>query len=389
MRRLPGKSFAIYLFAFSIGTISNTMYSSDVRAESSVTLYGQADLGFAYQHIKAGSDASVFNSPNTTFSQFAMASGQESSSRWGLKGVEDLGDGWKARFVYESAINATDGSSSGFTRQATLGLSQDGLGSVDLGRRLTPGTYAFAGIDPFNVNYGQASLDSSMGATNIRYSNMIAFTTKSFSGLSLLGGYSTDTALKAVNSPVAPGKFGTTNKFRALSLGARFKSGPLLIGALFDTYFTPSGENSTSVKQWNIGGTYDFKVLTVHAAFGQNIDGRVSGSNILANAQTSGGDTNNRGAIFYQPGARTNQWMLGLTAPIGAQSKVFASIQQMRPGGDFSIGQSSSQTTSSIGYSYKLSKRTDVYAYYSYMLAPDMKSGATAQTIGTGVRHVF
>ena len=35
------------------------------------------------------------------------------------------------------------------------------------------------------------------------------------------------------------------------------------------------------------------------------------------------------------------------------------------------------------------SKRTDAYLYYSYMDAPDMKSGANAQTIGTGIRHVF
>lgn len=389
MQRLANKTFATCVTVLSVGTLIDAAFLKDSHAESSVTLYGQVDLGFAYQSVRAGNDANVFINPGTTFSQFAMASGQESSSRWGLKGVEDLGNGASVRFVLESAVNATDGSSSGFSRQSTLGLSKKGIGSIDLGRRLSPGTYAFAGIDPFNVNYGQASLDSSMGATNIRYSNMIAFTTESISGLSLLGGYSTDTGLKSINSPVKAQAFGTSNKFRALSLGARYKSGPLVIGALFDTYFTPSGENSSSVKQWNIGGTYDFKVVTFHAAAGQNIGGRVSGSNALANAQTSGGDTKIRGAIFYQPGARTNQWMVGLTAPMGAQSKVFASFQQMRPGGDFSVGQRSNQTISSIGYTHNLSKRTDVYAYYSYMDAPDMMSGATAQTLGAGIRHVF
>lgn len=122
---------------------------------------------------------------------------------------------------------------------------------------------------------------------------------------------------------------------------------------------------------------------------GQNIDGRVSGTNTLANVDTSGGDTNTRGAVFFSPGARTNQWMLGVTAPLGAQGKFFGSVQQMRPRGSFESGVSENQTTASAGYSYRFSKRTDAYIYYSYMQAPDMKTGANSQTIGTGVRHVF
>jgi general bacterial porin, GBP family len=388
LRKRHQKSMPLLIALFT-SLISGAGVFNNAHAQSTVTLFGVVDIGFAYQRIKAGSDPSSFINPNNIYSQFGMASGQEASSRWGLKGVEDLGNGLKANFVYESPVDVTNGLSSGFTRQSTLGLSQSGVGSVDLGRRLSPGSYAFVGIDPFNTNFSLASLDSSMGATNIRFSNMIALTTASFGGLSFLAGYSTDTGLRAINSPVKAGTFGTSNKFRALSLGARYSSGPVLIGALFDTYFTPSGEGSSSVKQWNIGGTYDFKILTVHAAFGQNIDGRVSGTNTLANAETSGGDTNTRGAVVYQPGARTNQWMLGLSAPIGTQGKVFGSVQQMRPGGDFNTGARTNQTTSSIGYSYKLSKRTDIYAYYSFMNAPDMRSGSNSQIIGTGIRHVF
>ena len=362
---------------------------SVAHAQSSVTLYGVVDLGFAYQRVKAGRSPDTFVFPNQIYSQFGMAYGQEASSRWGLKGVEDIGNGLRANFVYESGVDATVGTYSGFTRQSTLGLSQRDLGSVDLGRRLSPGSIAFVGIDPFNTNFGQASLDSSMGAANIRFSNMMAFTTDFLGDLKLMAGYSFDTGLKAINSPVKPGAFGTSNKFRATSLAARYASGPVLVAGLFDTYYSPSGENASSVKQWNIAGVYDLKVISLHAAVGQNIDGRVSGANTLANVDTSGGDTNTRGAIFFQPGARTNQWMLGVTASFGVQGKFFGSIQQMRPSGNFTRGASANQTTASVGYSYQFSKRTDAYLYYSYMDAPDMKSGANAQTIGTGIRHVF
>ncbi len=363
--------------------------SSNAHAQSLITMYGLIDMGVAYQTRKAGSNPGVFPNPGKTYREFGLASGQAGSSRWGLKGTEDLGNGLQVNFIYESGVNAATGASTGFTRQSTLGLISSTFGAVDLGRRLTPGTYAFAGIDPFGQDYSQAALNSSMGASNIRFSNMIAVTTASIGGFSLLGGYSFDTGLGAINSPTKAGTFGTSNKFRALSLGARFTSGPALIGARYDMYFTPSGANSMSVKQWNLGGTYDFKVVKLHAAFGQNIDGRVNGVRVLANVETSGGDGNTNGAVLYRPGARTNQWMVGFSAPISGASKVFASIQQLRPGGDFTFGDRSSQTTSSIGYNYSLSKRTMLYAYYSYMSSPDMYDGANSQVLGAGIQHKF
>lgn len=363
--------------------------SSVAVAQSSVTFYGVVDVGVAYQSRKAGSDPTVFVSPGKTQSQFVMASGQMASSRWGIKGVEDLGGGLKANFVYESAVNVVDGSSSGFTRQSTIGFSSSSWGSVDLGRRLTPGTYAFAGIDPFDYNYDQAALNTSMGAANIRFSNMIAYTSPNMGGFSALAGWSFDTGLRAINSPERAGAFGTSNKFRALSLGLRYGNGPLLVAGMFDSYYSPAGANSSAVKQWNVGGTYDFKVVKLHAAFGQNIDGRVNGTKVLSNVATSGGVSNTNGAVHYLPGARTTQWMVGVTAPVGASSKVFGSFQQMLPGGDYDFGDSQAQSTASVGYNYSLSKRTTLYAYYSYMTAPDMFSGANSQVLGAGINHKF
>jgi len=299
-----------------------------------------------------------------------------------------LGGGLSASFVLESGFNAADGSGSGFSRQTTIGLTQQSVGTIALGRQLSPGSYAFKGIDPFDVSFSQASMDSSLGTTNIRLSNMLFLSSADLSGLRLMAGWSFETGLKSLNTPNKPG-FGTSQKNRALSLAARYANGPVLLAANFDTYYSPSGPGSSDVKQWNIGATYDFKVIKLHAAYGQNIDGRVNGTKVLANVQTSGGDANTNGGVFYEPGARTNQWMLGLSAPIGSAGLVFASVQQLRPGGDFTIGARTNQTTSSIGYTYSLSKRTNLYTYYSYMTGASMYAGAKSQILGAGVRHVF
>lgn len=364
-------------------------YAGAASAQSSVTLYGVVDMGFAYQTIKTGNNAERF-SVNTgkTYSQFAMASGQQSGSRWGLKGVEDLGNGLKANFVYESGVTANNGTSSNFTRQSTIGLSSSKWGSVDLGRRTTSGTWAFSGIDPFGSGFGQAALDSSFGAQFSRMSNMVMYISPSISGFGVSVGYSFDPGATVVGT-TAGQSFGTSNKTRAITSGIRYANGPLLVAAMYDQYMPADlpGKASANVKQWNLGATYDFKVAKLHAAYGQNIDGIIEGTNVLNNAGASGGDGNTRGGVGFFPGARTQSWMIGASAPLGA-GKIFADVQQMIPSGNLS-SLTSTQTTASVGYTYNLSKRTNLYAYYSYMNNAALQDGASAQTVGVGVRHLF
>ena len=92
--------------------------SGAAMAQSSVTLYGIADLAV----VKAkGSSA-------------ALASGGVSTSRWGLKGSEDLGGGLAANFNFEQSVNLVDGTTgNGFNRQAWVGFS-GGFGEIKLGK---------------------------------------------------------------------------------------------------------------------------------------------------------------------------------------------------------------------------------------------------------------
>lgn len=98
---------------FVLGAVtvaSAASWCAAAHAQSSVTLYGIADVGI--EHI---------NNTNTGGAQTREASGNLSGSRWGLKGVEDLGGGMKAIFQLENGFNINDGT----TAQSTKGLGSN------------------------------------------------------------------------------------------------------------------------------------------------------------------------------------------------------------------------------------------------------------------------
>lgn len=78
-------------------------------AQSSVTLFGIAD-------------ATLQHGSGSTASRTQLGSGGNSSSRLGLRGVEDLGGGWSASFWLEAALNADNGTgASGNSNNQTSG----------------------------------------------------------------------------------------------------------------------------------------------------------------------------------------------------------------------------------------------------------------------------
>ena len=72
--------------------------ASAAMAQSTVTLYGLVDVG--YNHV-TGLKGGSYN---------GIASGIMEGSRWGLKGTEDLGGGYKAIYTFESRFEADTGS---------------------------------------------------------------------------------------------------------------------------------------------------------------------------------------------------------------------------------------------------------------------------------------
>ncbi len=388
----------VSVLVFSAGSAS---------AEGSVRLYGRLDLGFAYQRINVPDTAIPDDGlDGVNASEFGMRSGQETGSRWGIKGTEDLGGGTSINFVYEVGVTPSTGSTGSRARVSTLGVRSKTWGTLDLGRRLSASSYALDGVDPMDGSYDTASLQSSMGSYSIRYSSQIWYKTPDFNGFSAAASYSFDTDKdtfylvgnrpQEVDIPddLAPGQssFSTNNKNRALSLGMRYETGPLLLGASYDQVFPSSGTIAAIPKQspkaWIFGGTYDLKVIKLAAAVGQQFDGLIQGGQALSRAGVNGGITNTQGDILLFPGAKVNSWMVGATVPL-AGGDVFGSIQQARPSGAIvNTGASESQTIGSIGYNYGFSKRTSAYIYYSYAHNYLFVTGSV-QTVGAGLVHKF
>jgi predicted porin len=97
-------------------------------AQSSVTLYGVADISMRY----------LSNADTQGNGRFLMGPGGMSESRWGIKGVEDLGGGWSTFFKLENRFFLNNGQSDPtmpFFNEAQVGLQSSSYGQVVLGRQ--------------------------------------------------------------------------------------------------------------------------------------------------------------------------------------------------------------------------------------------------------------
>lgn len=100
------------------------LMSAPAFAQSNVTVYGLFDIGLAHY-----SDSAVSGKANRT----GIDQGFLNGSRLGFKGVEDLGNGLKASFLYEFNVGVDNGGDVGGGRQTVLALSGN-FGTLALGR---------------------------------------------------------------------------------------------------------------------------------------------------------------------------------------------------------------------------------------------------------------
>lgn len=104
--------------------------SAAALAQSSVSFYGILDASVAY----------VDNANAAKKSVTLLNDGALLSSRWGLRGGEDLGGGLKARFTLEGDVNTGTGAHNAaglFRRAAWVALASDSWGELRLGRTMS------------------------------------------------------------------------------------------------------------------------------------------------------------------------------------------------------------------------------------------------------------
>ncbi|MFW8565575.1 porin [Orrella sp. 11846] len=372
-------------------------------ANSSVTLQGVTDLGVQYQSFQTG--RSYEAEGHQRFTSFGVVSGAQNVSRWGLRGAEDLGDGVSVSFEYEQGLNASSGrSADGFARRSTLGIHGDEFGALEFGRRTSPVTAAFKGIDPFESSYGTAGLQNSLATTMNRYSNMVMYTTPDLEGLSARLGYSFDADLSLSRYDTktdqfelvgaAPLAYETRNRTRVLSIGLRYHQGPLVIAAGWDRIQAPGSFSFASKKidAWLVGASYDFGGAVLHGAYGQHTGGLTGPWQIPKGTGVDAYGVNHISQNVFVESMRTSSWMLGLTVPLDEGVKLMASVQQMFLGGSLKGRLSAPtgiQTIASVGLSYELSRSTGMYGYVSYGNNMTMLQGVKMATVSMGMRHTF
>ncbi|MFZ6649117.1 porin [Undibacterium sp. TJN25] len=331
-------------------------FAGVAHAQSSVTIYGVVDM--AIQHESGASK----NGATT-----ALDSGEQSGSRLGFKGTEDLGGGLKAIFDLEMGINADNGTSSqgglAFGRQAWVGLA-GAFGSVTMGRQYAPIFIATDTIDPWDAGFNstgggpQAGVGTSTGGllgmfgTPFRTNNTVNYTTNDLSGFTGSAAYSF--------GEVA----GDNSASRQIGLSGTYAAGPI-VGTV--AYHKANDAAGFAKKILFVGGIYDFTVAKLHAAYGKTTT-----------------DLNT---------VDTKAWMLGTTVPFGAATFI-ATYTHVK---DNTKANENKGDQYAIGGTYALSKRTNFYTNYAYT-KNDANSnagnlayapGVNDKLVNFGIRHKF
>ena len=256
--------------------------ASSSALAADVTVYGKVDLGFTYTNA---------DSESAKNESFQLDSGKNSGSRWGLKGREDLGDGYAVAFQLESGFSADTGASGQggrlFGREARLSFETP-VATISAGRMggLTSGIGTFdvfqstgdaldGGWD-YNFNIGN-------WFSRDRYDNMLTVNSANLAGFTLYAQYSfgTDSTAKGPDEKTLIKNDGVQNNRdteRYVAVGATYENGPLAVGLFLDSVlyrYNTEGDKTrhdSDAKAVSFSASYDFDVAKVFfgAQYGKN-----------------------------------------------------------------------------------------------------------------------
>ena len=351
-------------------------------AQSSVTLFGVVDAsitGYSNKSNNVGFStlANPFFVDSVKVSRTVLASSQYNSSRIGFRGTEDLGGGLAAGFWLESPITNDDGQQgvATFARRSTLSLL-GGFGEIRLGRDFTPSYWNDTVFDPLNHSGVGASLSL---AANIGLNTWLGGATASVPGFTNVTGSSYVRASNSIGYFLPPNiggfygqamyAFNERDKYdpgaatpTALNtqrtgryVGGRFgyNNGPLDVAAAYGN--STNGDNffagtTTSTKTFNLGASYDFKVVKLFGEYWK-------AKNEVDYAVTP---------LVATPDIDLKGGLVGASVPIGPGliSIAYSAVRY-----DFNLPASLSTAANdpkankfAIGYVHNLSRRTAMYA---------------------------
>jgi len=347
-------------------------------AQGSVTLYGIVDAGIAYRsNERTGTTGNYSGHSNV-----ALASGNLSGSRWGLKGNEDLGNGWSTLFQLEDGFDITNGTSgqSGrlFGRQAFVGLANTQYGALTMGRQYTSLTDFVGPVSPvaYIGGFGAHPGDIDDLDQTTRVDNSVKYTSANYAGFTFGALYGFG------------GQPGSMKQQNTWSVGAAYANGPLHVGVGYERADnSKTGVTDTTFGKWHGSddGTFNSSISEGYASaqtqqivaagatydFGPALIG-VNYSNVQyragANSLFTGNATFNIAGVFGQYTLRPN-------------THLFAGYSYTRGSEVDGVTDRAQYHNVTLGATYDLSKRSTVYLLGAYQHA----SGMTLDAAGNPV----
>lgn len=335
------------------------------HSQSSVTLYGVIDAALAHG---SGSVSSVTQLRSSGFN----------SSRFGMRGTEDMGGGMSASFVLEAGVNNDNGSGQGtntnnqaagntagagltFNRQSTVSLSGP-WGELRLGRDYTPQFRIISLYDAFGTDgVGTTqTLMSPIGGipTYVRASNSIGYLYNTSGWSPGQGFYGLVQYYLGENASNTP----TSSDGRGAGALVGFANGSF-------NFTVASGRTEYAAgdtRQSNIGASWDAGAAKLLAHYARDVIAGVDGSG----------------------------YHVGVHVPVG--------VGNIRLGfSRYKLDSAGSPATRklAVGYVHTLSKRTALYATYARVgnsggaaqALNGAVTGANSSSTGyeAGVRHSF
>ena len=412
----------ILVSAAAMGYLATSAALAQEAPASSVTLYGIADVGF--NHVTGLRQGSVTQ----------LASGIMEGSRWGLKGNEELGGGFKAIFTLESRVELDTGSVSNrpasgsqvpdrlntatlmglpaafqpavsavaaslggqlgvnhidrnlFDRQAYVGLITP-VGAITAGRQYTPGYLASATFDSMHTESSLAlgQLVSVPASFTIRTSNALQY------GIQTNG--VTATVMYALGEVA-----GNNSANRLLGTMVVYKGAGFAVGGGYNTQKNEVGQKSLT--NGILGASVDIGPGVLSTMFAAIKDDNPAGVSGIATLVGGGAGVLVQNAFTTALKQDAVLAHIGYRLSMGANT-VTVAYNTMND----KTASNADRNSYGVAYSYALSKRTDLNAVMtrfnnknSSQLAPGgngflggvtASAGTGSTNVALGIRHRF
>ncbi|NMM08262.1 porin [Polaromonas sp.] len=344
--------------------------SGVASAQSTVTLYGLLD-----GYLGSVKDKTTVNGVSTSLRQTVINSGGFNTSRFGLKGSEDLGGGLKANFLLESGFDISTGAANNyvnpytgasstavFGRQSWAGVS-GGFGEIKLGKMWTPfDDVKGSGAAAFDANiFAPANNVWLSNNYQDRPGNAIYYATPDFSGFSAAAMYS-----------LGENKTAAASAGKIASVNVKYAAGPAFVALSHQEEKATGTGSATKFTQLN--GSWDFGVAKLLGAYGQVKNGSTT---LFATAPAT-----------FLAVDKSKEYQLGVDVPVGAALTLSGGVARSKitlaaAGGEIKA------TGFGLAAKYDVSKRTFLYTGLQLSKNKFASSEVKTDTYAVGVQHKF